>query len=286
VNEKITYLDPNEIQTDPRLQVRSEVAYGSSSPSEEKSRLTALRKRIERVVTSGEHSDPIEVFTHDDDWLVFDGHNRLEVYQRVAKRSPVKIPVIIRPYTLKEALGRAYLVNTRHGVAVSQKDATRAAFRSCVFSNDGITTADLIKQGLGERLSQKVRQAARTLIDEAKISATDDEQEVIAKVGRWCKRMAREGYAKAGADSIPTDHLGFPSYRFVLDKKPTEDKGDNAKIEAIASSIEALAQSDPYLFLKALKRVSNKARMDLPVRVSKIEQYADSHGDDDEDYEF
>lgn len=272
MNEKITYLDPNEVETDPRLQVRSVAVYGEDSRMDEAERLKALQSNLHSVVSAGEHSEPIEVFRHDDQWLVFDGHNRLEVYQKVAKKTPVKIPAIIRPYNFKEALSLAYMVNTRHGVSVSKSDATKAAFRSCVFANNDVSVKELIRQGLGERVAQKVRQAARMLIEEAEVTPSDDENEVSRKVTRWCKRMAKEGYARSGLDKIQTDHLGFPSYRFVLDRKPIEDRSEAVRIEQMARSIEKLVEQDADVFLAALKRVSRKTRMDLPVTVKRREK--------------
>ncbi|MCU7554419.1 hypothetical protein OCL06_07400 [Alteromonas sp. ASW11-19] len=283
MNEKITYLDPNDVETDPRLQVRSVAVYGEDSRIDEGERLKALQSSLHSVVSAGEHSEPIEVFRHDEQWLVFDGHNRLEVYQKVAKKTPVKIPAIIRSYNFKEALSLAYMVNTRHGVSVSRSDATKAAFRSCVFSNDGITVKELIKQGLSERVAQKVRQAARKLIEEAEITSSDDENEITGKVTRWCKRMAKEGFARAGLDSISTDHLGFPSYRFVLDRKPIEDRSEAARIEQMARSIEKLVEQDADVFLAALKRVSRKTRMDLPITVKRQQK---SKLQLDEEFEF
>ncbi|OJF67965.1 hypothetical protein BK026_03755 [Alteromonas sp. V450] len=282
MNEKIMYLDPNEVDTDPRLQVRSETVYGDDSRGEAES-LAALRKRLFKIVSAGEHTDPIEVFRDGDEWLVFDGHNRLQVYQKVAEKTPTKIPAIVRPYSFKEALSLAYMVNTRHGVSVSPSDATRAAFRSCIFSNDGISTSELVKQGLGERLAQKVRQAARQLIEEAEVVRSDDENDIIGKVTRWCKKMAKEGYARAGLETIPTDHLGFPSYRFVLDRKPIEDRSEAARIEQMARSIEKLVEQDEDVFLAALKRVSRKTRLDLPVSVKRREKRQE---DLDEDLDF
>ena len=283
MNEKITYLDPNEVETDPRLQVRSVAVYGEDSRIDEAERLKALQSNLHSVVSAGEHAAPIEIFRHDDQWLVFDGHNRLEVYQKVAKKTPVKIPAIIRPYTFKEALSLAYMVNTQHGVGVSKSDATKAAFRSCVFANNDISVKELIRQGLSERVAQKVRQAARMLIEEAEITPADDENEVSRKVTRWCKRQAKEGFARSGLDKIQTDHLGFPSYRFVLDRKPIEDRSEAVRIEQMARSIEKLVEQDADVFLAALKRVSRKTRMDLPVSVKRREKRKE---DLDEDLDF
>lgn len=265
MTEKITYLDPNEIQTDDRLQVRSVAIFGDKSRGDEAGRLKEMRKRIYAIVSEGQHVEPIEVIKCDGEWLVFDGHNRLSVYQKVAEKKPVKIPAVVLPYTLKQALALGYKVNTQHGVSVNKSDATKAAFRACVYSNDTIEVPELISQGTGKRLAQKIRQAARKLIEEAGIFESDDENDVRRKVAKWCKRMAKEGHARAGLDNIQTDHQGFPSYRFVLDRKPPRELSESAQVEHMAKQIEKLVEQGEDIFLKALKKVRSSDRMDLPI---------------------
>lgn len=283
MSEKITYLDPNEVQTDERLQVRSIAIYGDKSRGDEAESLKAMRQRIYRVVDAGEHVDPIEVIKHGDEWLVFDGHNRLAVYQKIAEKKPVKIPVVVLPHTLKQALALGYKVNTQHGVRISTSDTTKAAFRACVYSFGAIEKNQIIQQGISERTAQAIRQAASKLIKEAHILESDDENEVKRKVTQWCNKKAKQ-YARSGLDSIQTDHLGFPSYKFVLKPKPTQELSEKAQIEHMANQIEKLAKLDEYIFLKALSKVSRKTRMDLPVSVGRFEPKVDDSAPEEEDF--
>ena len=77
--------------------------------------------------------------------------------------------------------------------------------------------------------------------------------------------MAKEGHARAGLDNIQTDHQGFPSYRFVLDRKPPRELSESAQVEHMAKQIEKLVEQGEDIFLKALKKVRSSDRMDLPI---------------------
>lgn len=90
MNEKITYFDPLEIQTDSNLQVRSSSVFGDDLTNEVES-LKAMRSRIRQVVSAGHHVAPIELIKFNDEYFVFDGHNRLEVYQEIAEKQAIKI---------------------------------------------------------------------------------------------------------------------------------------------------------------------------------------------------
>lgn len=283
MSEKITYLDPNEVQTDERLQVRSIAIYGDKSRGDEAESLKAMRKRIYRVVDAGEHVDPIEVIKHGDEWLVFDGHNRLAVYQKVAEKKPVKIPVVVLPYTLKQALALGYKVNTKHGVRITSSDATKAAFRACVYSYNTIEVKEIVQQGISVRTAQAIRQAARKLIEESQIFEDDDENEVKRKVTQWCNQKTRQ-FARSGLDSVQTDHLGFPSYKFVLQPQPTRELSEKAQIEHMAKQIEKLVEQDEFVFLKALKKVSRKGRLGLPVSVKNVGSKFKDYPPEDSDF--
>lgn len=65
MNDKTIYLDPNEVHTDDRLQVRSLSVLGLTDREAVEKRLQDLRKRLFKVVDSGEHVDPIELIEHD-----------------------------------------------------------------------------------------------------------------------------------------------------------------------------------------------------------------------------
>jgi hypothetical protein len=277
MNEKITYFDPLEIQTDPNLQVRSSSVFGDDLTNEVES-LKAMRSRIRQVVSAGHHVAPIELIKFNDEYFVFDGHNRLEVYQEIAEKQAIKIPAVVLPYTMKEALALSYRVNTQHGVAVSLGDSTKAAFRACIYSNNTIKTKDLTQQGLSESLAQKLRRAAKILIEEAKIS-TDDNPEIIqSKVKVWVSKMAKEYARSDGSNTIPSDHLGFPSYRFVLERKTPAQFNDKQRVAQLADKLEKIALADIDIFLAALKKISRNDRLGLPLRVSK-KKLVDSNPD-------
>ena len=267
MNDKTIYLDPNEVHTDDRLQVRSLNVLGLTDREAVEKRLQDLRKRLFKVIDSGEHVDPIELIEHDGKLWVFDGHNRLEVYKKVRQKRDIKIPALVLPYTYRQALAKGHTVNTRHGVGLTSGEASQAAFRSCVYSTEDVPTNELIQQGLGERLAQKIKQAARVLREEAAITEEDHVHEIDAKIARWCAQMAKQGYAPAGSKSIRTDDHGFPRYRFVLDRKPTKELNEGYLIERMAQDLEKLVEQDPEIFLRALKKVSHKSRMGLPVTV-------------------
>lgn len=105
------------------------------------------------------------------------------------------------------------------------------------------------------------------LREEATITEEDHVHEIDAKIARWCAQMAKQGYAPAGSKSIRTDDHGFPRYRFVLDRKPTKELNEGYLIERMAQDLEKLVEQDPEIFLRALKKVSHKSRMGLPVTV-------------------
>ncbi|QTH72033.1 ParB/RepB/Spo0J family partition protein [Pseudoalteromonas xiamenensis] len=268
MNETITYFDPFEIQTDPNLQVRSSSAFDDDLTNESES-LKAMRNRIRQVVTAGHHVEPIKLIKCDGEYFVFDGHNRLEVYQEIAEKQSLKIPAIVLPYTRKEALAQGYRVNTQHGVAVSLGDSTKAAFRACVYSYNAIQTKDLTQNGLSDSLAQKLRRAAKILIEEAEISEEDSAETIQSKVIAWTGRMAKKYGRADGANTIPRDHLGFPSYRFVLERKTPAKFNEKQRIAQLADKLEKIAQADPDIFLAALKKISRNDRLDLPIRISK-----------------
>lgn len=284
-DNKIIYLDPNDIHTDDRLQVRSKRSIKVDERDAVDKRLEDTRKRLFKVINAGEHVDPIEVFDNDGEWLVFDGHNRLAVYQKVRRKRDIKIPVKILPYSYQEALAKGYTVNTKHGVGLTEREASQAAFRSCVYSENEIPTNDLVQQGIGIRTAQMIKKAAKMLRDEAVIAIGDSPDQIASKVSRWCSDMLKKGYAPAGSNRIHTDDHGFPRYRFVIEKKPVKEPNEGYLIEHMAQTLEKLVGQDSDIFLRALKRISHKSRLGLPVTV-KTNKKRNVKVDEDDDWDF
>lgn len=282
----VIYLDPNDIQTDSRLQVRSKRSIKVDERDSVDKRLEDTRKRIYKVVSAGEHVDPIEVFDNDGEWLVFDGHNRLAVYQKIRKKRDIKIPVKVLPYSYREALSKGYTVNTRHGVGLTEREASQAAFRSCVYSENEIPTNDLVQQGIGIRTAQMIKKAAKVLRDEAAINSGDTIDQVASKVTRWCREMVKKGYSmRSGVDRIHTDDHGFPRYRFVLEKQPEQTPNESYMVQHMAETLEKLVKSNSDAFLKALRKISHKKRLDLPITVKTNKKRSEAKLEED-DWDF
>lgn len=268
----IKSLPLDEIKTDPRLQVRSPKLLAGGEKAAKDIRLGEMHQRLVNCLESGEELAPIKVIEHKGEYLVFDGHHRLKAYQEVFPFDNRKVPVEIERLTYREALGKGFTVNADHGEGLHSSERSQAALRSCIYSPFEVKAKDLVsKQGISESVSQKVTRAARRLKKEAAISPKDNPNVIDRKVSKWIEELPKGVFSADGKRLFKIDDHGFPTYRFILEKKAGRDvESDEMKIAQIQKTLEGLVDEDYYAFRKALKKVAHSSNRDLRITIHRL----------------
>ena len=280
-----TYLPLSEITTDFRLQVRTDRMLQRGQKEVKNIRLEVMVDRIATSLEAGQEIEPIKVIRHDGEYLVFDGHHRLKAYQEAFPNDDPQVAVKIMPYSYHEALAEGYSVNTNHGEGLHDNERSQAALRSCVYSPEDIKAKALQREGIKERLAQKITQAARVLKEEAEIKPSDSPDEIDEKIAAWMAQLPRDLYRLEGSPRFKVDDHGFPSYRFILERRGNiQEPNQAARIAAITKTLQAIVDEDTIAFLKALKKVAHKKNRDLNITVHRIEE--PKYDEDDEDADF
>ncbi|UAA39603.1 ParB-like nuclease domain-containing protein [Paraneptunicella aestuarii] len=280
-----THLPLSEITTDFRLQVRTDAMLQRGQKEVKGLRLEAMVDRIATSLEAGQKIEPIKVIRHGGEYLVFDGHHRLKAYQEAFPNDDPQVAIEIMPFSYHEALAKGYYVNTTHGEGLNDTERSQAALRSCVYSHEDIKAKALQREGIKERLAQKITQAARQLKKEAEINPSDNPDEIDEKIGAWINRLPRNCYSSDGARLFKLDDHRFPTYRFILERKAnTREPTQTARVAALTKTLEAIVDEDYIVFLKALKKVAHKNNRDLNITVHRIEE--PKYYEDDEDADF
>lgn len=270
----------DQIQTHPLLQVRSDNVLSVTEREQKEADLLKQHDRLVNIIDAGADIDPIQVIRSGlEGFLVFDGHHRLQAYQDLKQPSDI-IRVKLLDHSLQEALKLGYTVNATHGAALRDTERTHACFRSLVFTHDEIPTKDLQVHGIGERLAQKLKQAAKKLKEEADVYTSDDTDQILKKVQAWTRKEMKkqgDGITNGKPTFIRDEHL-IPSYRYVLNRKPTNvEESEATRLARMIDQMKSYVENDPDLFRKAVKRLSRD--YDLNIRVKN--QKADDNDEDD-----
>lgn len=279
----------DQIQTHPLLQVRSDNVLSVTERDQKESDLQKQHERLLTVIQAGSYIDPIQVIRtapeNTEEFLVFDGHHRLLAYQEVKQPSDT-IKVELLGHSLQDALKLGYTVNATHGAALRDKERTHACFRSLLFCRDEIPTKDLQVHGIGERLAQKLKQAAKILKSEADVYQTDTADQILKKIQTWT-RVEIKKHGKGFGSRRPvftTDEHMIPSYRYVLDRKPINvEEPEGVRLARMIEQMKVYVQNDPDLFRKAVKQLSRE--YDLQIRVKNQKVQRDEDGEKEEQHE-
>ena len=282
-----TYLQLSEITTDFRLQVRTESMLQRGEKEVKKIRLETMVDRIVTSLEAGQDIEPIKVIKHKGEYLVFDGHHRLKAYQYAFPFDNPQVSVEIMPLSYHEALAKGYSVNTTHGEGLNDTERSQAALRSCIYSPEDIKAKALQREGLKERLSQKITQAARQLKKEAGIKPKDSPRVIDQKVAAWIKKLPSDCFNADGARLFKLDDHNFPTYRFILERKTHgKPESDEAKVEVFIKTLEALVDEDYYAFRQALKKVAHRKNKDLNITIHRMEDPAGEYEEFEEFEDF
>jgi hypothetical protein len=276
----------DQIQTHPLLQVRSDNVLSVTERDQKESDLQKQHERLLTVIQAGSYIDPIQVIRtapeNTEEFLVFDGHHRLLAYQELKQPSDT-IKVELLGHSLQDALKLGYTVNATHGAALRDKERTHACFRSLLFCHDEIQTKDLQVHGIGERLAQKLKQAAKVLKSEADIYQNDNADQILKKLQAWTRveiKRQKEGITNGKPTFLRDEHL-IPSYRYVLDRKPANvEEPEGVRLARMIEQMKVYAQNDPDLFRKAIKRLSREYDLQIRVKNLKGEETHNQNTDD------
>lgn len=282
-----THLPLSEITTDFRLQVRTNAMLQRGEKEVKKIRLESMVDRIVNSLEAGQDIEPIKVIKHKDEYLVFDGHHRLKAYEYAFPYDNPQVSVEIMPFSYHEALAKGYYVNTSHGEGLNDTERSQAALRSCVYSPKDIKAKALQREGMKERLSQKITQAARQLKKEAGIKPKDSPRVIDQKVAAWIEKLPRDCYSVDRSRLFKLDDHGFPTYRFILERKTYgKPDSDEARVEMFIKALEELVNEDFFAFRQALKKVAHKRNKALNITVHRMEPPRDEEEDDEEFEDF
>lgn len=268
----------DQIQTHPLLQVRSDNVLSVTERDQKESDLQKQHERLLTVIQAGSYIDPIQVIRtapeNTEEFLVFDGHHRLLAYQELKQPSDT-IRVELLGHSLQDALKLGYTVNATHGAALRDKERTHACFRSLLFCHDEIPTKDLQVHGIGERLAQKLKQAAKMLKSEADVYPNDNADQILKKIQAWTRaeiRRQKESITNGKPTFLRDEHL-IPSYRYVLDRKPANvEEPEGVRLARMIDQMKVYVQNDPELFRKAVKVLSREYSLQIRVKNLKAEE--------------
>jgi hypothetical protein len=204
---QLTTLPISSIETDPRLQVRSHNLLSAGLQTSKEARLEDQHDRLVNTIKAGGDVEPIRVIKSDSDsldendfgptadYLVFDGHHRLDAYRAHSPLDNPDVPVELLPYSFKEALSLGFTVNMAHGEGLTDKERTQAALRSCVYSPTDTKPKDIKGVvGIAQSTAEKITRAARRLKEEADIQPEDTPDEIDGKVRSWVNNHPPEYY--------------------------------------------------------------------------------------------
>lgn len=132
-------------------------------------RAKASQRHVEtmaRVVSEGSELDPIVVVAFGPQYVLIDGHHRLEAYQEAAYASPVPVQVIESELTGEEritwAIRLSASLNSKNKLAMSDQDKMDVAWRLTVVG--GLSKREVAKDaGVGTRSVANMRSVAAAL---------------------------------------------------------------------------------------------------------------------------
>jgi hypothetical protein len=237
-----------------------------------------------RVIKSDSRDE--DGFGPNADYLVFDGHHRLEAFRDHSPLDSPDVPVEILPYSFKEALSLGYTVNMRHGEGLTDKERTQAALRSCVYNSSNPKPKDIKGAvGIAQSTAEKITRAARTLKEEADIQPNDTPDDIDKKVQKWVENHPPEYYREGRHPLFRVDSHGFPTYGFILDRKVgRENETDAFKVQRLVQKLVAIVDVDFYIFRAALKKVAHKKNRDLKVTVKDLNRQQVNAKDEDDEF--
>jgi hypothetical protein len=280
----------DQIQTHPLLQVRSDNVLSVTERDQKESDLQKQHERLLTVIQAGPYIDPIQVIRstpeNSEEFLVFDGHHRLLAYKDLKQPHDI-VKVELLDHSLQDAPKLGYTVNATHGAALRDKERTHACFRSLLFCHEEIPTKDLQVHGIGERLAQKLKQAAKILKSEADVYQKDNADQILKKIQAWTRGEIKKhgkGFG-SGRPAFITDEHMIPSYRYVLDRKPINvEEPEGVRLARMIEQMKVYVQNDPDLFRKAVKQLSREYDLQIRVKNQKVQRDEDDEREDQREH--
>jgi hypothetical protein len=272
--ENKRFLPLSDIETDQRLQVRTDKMLPGGTQAAKGLRLDEQHHRLVNILESGSNLEPVKVIKHKESYLVFDGHHRLKAYEDAFPLGNPEVPVEVLSLSYREALAQGFTVNANHGEGLHVVERSQAALRSCIYSNTEIKAKELKqKQGVSQSLAEKITRAARLLKQDAKLNQNDSPRVIDEKISVWISTLPRPLFKADGKPLFKLDDHGFPSYRFILERKVGRDiDPEKFKVEKIAKTLEAIIDEDYDAFRKALKKVAHVSNRNLQITMHRIEE--------------
>ncbi|MCG7566548.1 ParB/RepB/Spo0J family partition protein [Pseudoalteromonas sp. CnMc7-15] len=269
------------LREDSRLQVRSPRSIKALQREVVEKSLEDSVEKFKVILDTGSTLDPIEVFEDDGLYYIIDGHHRYRAYLEHEGFEPPfnepdsnarKVPVLVRDGDLLHHLRASHTVNTKHGVGLEKGERTQRLLFSLVHTPQAEwkPIKEMVREtALSESQIDKIRRAARTLIEEAGIAPPYDPDDIQTQIEQWVAQKKKVHKTADGKSRVPTDDQGYPSVTYVNTRKAVAEVDDDTIVKSrVIKYLEPYAMNNPEAVRAAVKRLNKLYDLGITVKSS------------------